>query len=203
MSSHQKNEIKNVVLAGVGGQGILLASRLISGAALMEGYDVKANEVHGMAQRGGSVIAQIRFGEKVYSPLVKRGTAQLLVAMEIIEAVRHAEYIAPEGKVYVNTQRIIPTTVSSGLADYPSDPEAMARERFGHYQMENCLELARKAGSPRCVNVVMCGWISEALPFSEETWQSVMEQEIKPRFIDMNKEAFEMGRDLSENNSAS
>jgi len=186
----------NIVLAGVGGQGILLASKLLCEAALGEGYDVKANEVHGMAQRGGSVIAQIRFGEKVYSPLVETGTARLFIAMEIVEAIRHRKYLAPDGQAFINTQRIIPTTVSSGMADYPSDPEELVRGAIPNHRMADCLELAKQAGSARCVNTVMAGWVSKSLPFSEETWVEVMGRLIKERFQEMNRKAFALGRNL-------
>ena len=188
--------VTNIVLAGVGGQGILLASKIFCEAALLEGYDVKANEVHGMAQRGGSVVAQIRFGEKVYSPLVKHGTAHLLVAMEIVEALRHVAYAAPDGKAFVNSQRIIPTTVSSGLAEYPPNPEDLVKETFSRYKIANCLKLAQEAGSARCVNVVMAGWISNDLPFSQNTWQAVLERLLKSKHLDMNKKAFALGKTI-------
>lgn len=188
----------NIVLAGVGGQGILLASKLLSEAALLEGYDVKANEVHGMAQRGGSVIAQIRFGGKVYSPLVKNRTAHYLVALEVIEAVRHARYLAPDGIAFINTQRIIPTTVSSGQANYPTNPEELIKKTISNYKTADCLQLARRAGSARCVNVVMAGWLSAFLPFSGETWKQAMTKNLKQRFIEMNRKAFELGKSLNE-----
>ncbi len=187
------SQITNIVLAGVGGQGILLASKILSEAALIEGYDVKANEVHGMAQRGGSVLAQIRFGKKVYSPLVMRGSAQFLVALEIIEALRYADYVAPEGVAFVNTQRIIPTTVSSGLAEYPTDPENLIRKTFPRYKLADCLKLAREAGSARSVNVVMMGMLSRHLPFPEETWQGVLERLLKGKNLETNLKAFNLG----------
>jgi indolepyruvate ferredoxin oxidoreductase beta subunit len=190
-------ETTNIVLAGVGGQGILLASRLICEAALAEGYDVKANEVHGMAQRGGSVIGQIRFGKKVYSPLVKLHSANFLLAMEIIEAVRYADYLAPDGLALINTQRIIPTTVSSGQADYPAEPEMLVKETFERFQVADCLKLALEVGDARCTNVVMVGWLSRHLPFAPDTWQTVLARCVKPKFFAMNQKAFELGKDLS------
>jgi len=187
-------ETTNIVLAGVGGQGILLASRLICEAALAEGYDVKANEVHGMAQRGGSVIGQIRFGKKVYSPLVKLHSANFLLAMEIIEAVRYADYLAPDGLALINTQRIIPTTVSSGQADYPAEPEMLVKETFPHFQVADCLKLALEAGDARCTNAVMVGWLSCHLSFKEKTWQVALERSVKPKFLAMNQKAFALGK---------
>ncbi|MCX7001578.1 MAG: indolepyruvate oxidoreductase subunit beta [Candidatus Sumerlaeota bacterium] len=189
-------ETTNIVLAGVGGQGILLASRLICEAALAEGYDVKANEVHGMAQRGGSVIGQIRFGKKVYSPLVKLHSVNYLLAMEIIEAVRYADYLAPDGLALINTQRIIPTTVSSGQADYPAEPEMLVKETFERFQVADCLKLALEAGDARCTNVVMVGWLSRHLSFKEKTWQVALERSVKKKFLAINQKAFALGQAL-------
>ena len=190
-------QITNIVLSGVGGQGILLASKLVSEAALLEGYDVKANEVHGMAQRGGSVIGQIRFGEKVFSPLVKLGSAHILLAMEIIESIRYAPYLSSTGLALVNTQRVFPTTVSSGQAEYPADPEGLVKQTFPRFQMADCLAIAKEAGDTRCTNTVMVGWLSNHLPFSAESWQKVLEQCIKPKFISMNLKAFALGKKIS------
>lgn len=187
--------ITNIVLSGVGGQGIILASTLIAHAALAEGFDVKANEVHGMAQRGGSVICQIRFGDKVYSPLVQKGTADYLVALEIIEALRYVKYLKSEGIALINSQRIIPTTVSSGQSEYPEHPESHIKDIFPRYKMADCLALAQKAGNARCVNVVMVGWLSLFLPFSEQTWEKVLKDQLQHKNPETNQRAFRMGRD--------
>ncbi len=125
-----KTETKSIVMVGVGGQGILLASEILAQAAMLEGYEVKTNEVHGMAQRGGSVVAQIRYGPEVYSPLVARGSAQILGALEKIEALRYADYLAPDGLAVVNAQAIVPVTVSSGAARYPADVESLLKAAF-------------------------------------------------------------------------
>ncbi len=190
-------KITNIVLAGVGGQGILLASKVLAEAAVIEGYDVKSNEVHGMAQRGGNVICQVRFGDKVFSPLVKKGSADILVAMEITEALRYCGYAAPDGRIFVNTQRVIPTTVSSGQAAYPADPEKLVRETYADPKLADCLSIAIKAGSAKCVNTVMCGWISPHLPFSEDTWRKVLESSVPTRFLAVNLRAFELGKGLN------
>ena len=150
-------KITNCVLVGVGGQGILLASSLISQAALDSGFDIKNNEVHGMAQRGGSVIAQIRFGEEVHSPLVKKGTADFLLALEVIEALRHSAYLSEDGKAVVSTQRIIPTTVSAGPFDYPENPEELVEKRLKNKILCPSLDIARGLGEPRASNVVLVG----------------------------------------------
>ena len=190
-------KITNCLLAGVGGQGILLASNLVSHAARSAGMDIKNNEVHGMAQRGGSVVAQIRFGDEVYSPLIKRGSADYMLALEVVESIRYADFLSPDGLALVSTQRIIPITVSAGPFDYPEDPEGMVRERFKHYILCPCLDIARELGEPRAANVVMVGLLSRFLPFEDHIWSDVMEEQIKPKFLEVNRKAFEAGRDFS------
>ena len=191
-------KITNCLLAGVGGQGILLASSLISQAARSAGMDIKNNEVHGMAQRGGSVTAQIRFGDEVYSPLIKKGTADFLVALEVIESLRYAEFLSPDGLAIVNTQRIIPITVSAGPFDYPDDPESLVRKRLKHYILCPCLSIARDLGEPRAANVVMVGLLSRFLPFQDHIWSDVLEKQIKPGYLDVNRKAFQAGREFHE-----
>ena len=191
-------KITNCVLVGVGGQGILLASSLVSQTALASGIDVKNNEVHGMAQRGGSVIAQIRFGEEVYSPLVKRGTADFLVALEVIEALRYAEYLSADGFALVSTQRIIPITVSTGSFNYPANPEGLVKEKFRNVILCPCLDIAKNLGEPRVANVVMVGLLSRFLIFKEQIWWNILEKEIKPKYLKVNREAFQTGRDFHE-----
>jgi len=190
-------KITNCLLAGVGGQGILLASNLVSHAARSAGMDIKNNEVHGMAQRGGSVVAQIRFGDEVYSPLIKRGSADYMLALEVVESIRYADFLSPDGLALVSTQRIIPITVSAGPFDYPEDPEGMVRDRFRHYILCPCLDIARELGEPRAANVVMVGLLSRFLPFEDHIWSDVMEEQIKPKFLEVNRKAFEAGRDFS------
>jgi len=186
-------KITNCLLAGVGGQGILLASSLVSEAARASGMDIKNNEVHGMAQRGGSVVAQIRFGEEVYSPLIKKGSAHFLVALEVIESLRNVDFIAPDGLALVSTQRIVPITVSAGPFDYPEDPEGWVKKRFRHYILCPCLDIARDLGEPRAANVVMVGLLSRFLPFEEHIWSEVLARQIKPRYLEVNQKAFQAG----------
>lgn len=187
-------KIIDCVLAGVGGQGILLASSLISSAALAAGMDVKNNEVHGMAQRGGSVIAQIRFGEEVYSPLVKKGSADFLVALEVIEALRYADYLSAQGIVLASTQRIVPITVSAGPFNYPDDPEGLLKKRFSSLILCPCLDIAKELGESKTANVVMVGLLSRFLPFSEAIWTDTLKRQIKSRYLDVNINAFFAGR---------
>jgi indolepyruvate ferredoxin oxidoreductase beta subunit len=191
-------KVTNCLLAGVGGQGILLASALISEAAMDAGMDIKNNEVHGMAQRGGSVTAQIRFGEEVYSPLIKRDSADFLLALEVIEALRYADFLSPDGLALVSTQRIIPITVSAGPFDYPEDPEILVKKRLKHYILCPFLDIARDLGESRAANVVMVGLLSRFLPFQDHIWSEVLERHIKPGYLDINRKAFQAGRDFHE-----
>lgn len=184
----------NIVLAGVGGQGILLASEIVARAALAAGHDVKTNEVHGMAQRGGSVIAQIRYGTKVHSPLVELGTAQVLGSLERIESLRCADYLAPDGLAVVSSQMVIPITVSSGQAVYPADAEARIRKAFPRLVYLDAAALAGEAGNVKCSNVVVVGALSMGLTLPLEAWQQAIRQAVKPRFVEVNLRAFEAGR---------
>jgi indolepyruvate ferredoxin oxidoreductase, beta subunit len=183
----------NVVLAGVGGQGILLASEIIARAAMAAGFAVKTNEVHGMAQRGGSVLAQIRYGREVHSPLVERGTADVLGALELIESLRHADYLAPAGLAVVSNQRIVPVTVSSGQARYPEDAEERIRAAFPRLVCLDAMGLAAKLGNARCSNLVFLGALSTGLTLPPDAWQEGIRQSVKPRFLDINLQAFQAG----------
>jgi indolepyruvate ferredoxin oxidoreductase beta subunit len=186
---------RNLILCGVGGQGIILASTIISNVALRSGYDVKTNEVHGMAQRGGSVVAQIRFGDKVYSPLIKKGSADYMMALEKIEAIRYADYMKPDAIALVARTKIVPVTVSSGAAKYPSNPDEMLREIFGHLYLIDSLRIAREAGEPRAANVALIGALSNFLPFELDVWEEVLTETVPSRAIEANLKAFERGRE--------
>lgn len=184
----------SVVLAGVGGQGILLASELVAKAAMLSGFDVKTNEVHGMAQRGGSVLAQIRFGEKVHSPLVALGQADVFGALEAIEGLRYANYLKKSGLAVCSTQRIIPVTVSSRSAVYPDDVEERLAKVFPRLVLVDAADLALKLGDLRVANLAVMGALSQGLDLSEEAWQEAIRISIKERFLEMNLKAFELGR---------
>jgi indolepyruvate ferredoxin oxidoreductase, beta subunit len=183
----------NIVLAGVGGQGILLASEIVALAAMAAGFDVKTNEVHGMAQRGGSVIAQIRFGKKVNSPLVEKGTAQALGSLERIEALRYADYLAPDGLAVVSQHRVVPLTVSSGSAKYPEDAEVRLRKTFARLLFLDAVAIARDAGNFKASNTVIIGALSTGLPLPVECWQESIRQSVKEKFVEVNLRAFAAG----------
>jgi len=180
----------NVFIAGVGGQGIILASEILSDAALAKGLDVKKSEVHGMAQRGGSVVSHVRFGEEVHSPVITAGEADLLISFEKMEALRWVQAVAPDGKIIVNTQEIVP----SGQEVYPKDIDAQMDERAPGTLRIDALKLAKEAGHIRAVNVVMLGAMSRFLDFSDEEWKAAIEARVPKKTIEINLKAFELGR---------
>lgn len=188
------NETTSVVLVGVGGQGILLASTIVARAAMLAGFDVKTNEVHGMAQRGGSVIAQIRYGAQVHSPLVTPGEARVLGSFECIEALRCAHYLAPGGLAVVSTQAIVPVTVSSGQAKYPADSDERLSAAFPRLVALDAAEVATTLGDIRAANMVLLGALSAGLELDEALWRQAIEKSVAPRTVALNVKAFEAGR---------
>lgn len=192
------DQITSIVLAGVGGQGILLASEITAQAALLAGFDVKTNEVHGMAQRGGSVLAQIRYGKKVYSPLVAKGTAKVLVALEQIEAIRFADYLSAEGFAVASSQAIIPVSVSSGAAKYPQNVKQMLDDVFKKLVFIDAAKIAIECGNIRAANTVLLGAMSNYLDLSRDCWHKAIEIAVSGKYADLNKKAFEAGRKTNE-----
>ncbi len=188
--------IRNVVLVGVGGQGILLASEIVAQAAVTAGFRVKTNEVHGMAQRGGSVSAQIRYGQEVNSPLVARGTAHVLLALEQVEALRYSEYLAPDGLAVVNSLAITPVTVSMGAAKYPKDVRERLGQVFRRVVYADAGQIAKDVGDIRAANVVLLGAASQVLDLSEDHWHQAIRLCVKPKTLDLNLKAFAAGRAL-------
>jgi indolepyruvate ferredoxin oxidoreductase beta subunit len=187
----------SVVLVGVGGQGVLLASEILAQAAVEAGYDVKTNEIHGMAQRGGSVIAQIRFGHHVHSPLVAPGTARVLGALEQIEALRHPHFLAAEGRAVVSRHTIVPVSVSAGQATYPADAEARLHESFPRLMLVDAESRAAEIGAPWAANVIVLGAISAELALPEAAWETSIRRCVKPPYAALNLRAFASGRALN------
>ncbi len=183
----------NVMLAGVGGQGILFAARVLGTAALKESYDVKISEVHGMAQRGGSVVTHARLGRKVYAPVVEKGRCDLLIAFEELEALRWADYLKKDGRVIINQQQIAPMPVITGKAEYPRGIPAEIRGRGGDVLVVDALATAEKCGNPRAVNMVLLGLAAPYLPLKEETWLEAITEVTPPRFAAVNVQAFREG----------
>jgi indolepyruvate ferredoxin oxidoreductase beta subunit len=183
--------VTSVVLAGVGGQGTILAGDVLARVAVAEGHDVKLSEVHGMAQRGGSVDTVVRFGDCVYSPVLDSGTADHLIAFEIIEAARALRFLRPGGHLIVNKRMVAPLPVLIGDLPEPSGLEvALSSEGAIFLDAE---ALACEAGSPRSANIVLLGAASYALPFSAETWQRVIEGRVPPKTVEGNLQAFRLG----------
>lgn len=184
----------NISLVGVGGQGTLLASEILCSVALLSGKDVKKSEVHGMAQRGGSVVSQVRIGTKVHSPLIGLGETDVLLSFEKVEALRFAHFLAPDGVAMVNAQEIRPVTVSSGLAQWPEDLDARLRSTFPKLELISALDVAGQLGNVRVVNVVMIGALSNHLDISDEIWRESIRTLVKPKFVDLNLKAFDAGK---------
>lgn len=190
-------ETKSIVIVGVGGQGILLASEILAQAAMQAGYEVKTNEVHGMAQRGGSVMAQIRYGRAVKSPLVPRNAAHILGALEKVEALRYAEFIRPDGLAAVSSQAIRPVTVSSGSARYPEDAEEMLRQAFPRLVYIDAAKIAGELGDVRAANIVLLGAISNGLDLPLPAWEKAIALCVREKSLETNRRAFAAGRSYS------
>jgi len=184
----------SILFSGVGGQGILLASELTAYAQLAEGYDVKKSEVHGMAQRGGSVEAHLKYGERVYSPMINPGAADILVAFEILEAVRYLPYLHKDSAVVVNTQKILPPAVALGKASYPENILKELTDRQINVVPIDAFAIAEQVGELRTVNVAMVGAMSNFLAASPDVFLQVIDDRVKEAFRDVNKKAFEAGR---------
>ena len=189
-----ENKVTNIMIVGVGGQGALLASKTLGQVLLDAGYDVKVSEVHGMSQRGGSVVTYVRYGKKVYSPIIDKGQADYVVSFELLEAARYTEYLKEGGRIVVNTQQIEPIPVITGAAKYPEKLVEKMTEAGFKVDAMDCLSLAKEAGSTKSVNIVVMGRLSKYMDFQEEAWLKALEKLVKPQFLEMNKKAFSLGR---------
>ena len=187
-------ETKNIMIVGVGGQGTLLASKLLGRLLLTRGYDVKVSEVHGMSQRGGSVVTYVRYGDRVYSPVIEKGEADCILSFELLEAARWVEYLRKGGKILTNTQKIAPMPVITGAAVYPEAIEEKLRALGVELDAFDALSLAEQAGSGKAVNLVLLGRLSVGFGFTEEEWLAAIEQSVPPKFLELNKKAFYLGR---------
>jgi len=185
----------NIVIVGVGGQGTLLTSKILAQLAKEQKYNVKVSEVHGMAQRGGSVITHVRIGEQVHAPLVAAGSADYLLAFEPLEAARALPYLKPDGKLIVSTQRISPMPVLSGAVKYPREPYQSLLGASQSVQALDAYTLAVEAGSHKAVNIVLLGVLSRHLEFPEEAWTDAITACVPPRTLETNRKAFASGRE--------
>ncbi|MCP4133967.1 MAG: indolepyruvate oxidoreductase subunit beta [bacterium] len=188
--------MKNVIFAGVGGQGVILASKILMEVAKNAGYDVKESEVHGMAQRGGSVDCHVRFSEKVYSPLIEKGTADYIVTLELLESMRKLEYLAPEGTLLINHDRIDPAPVQTGAMEYPPDLEEWISKNVKNQKIVDTREALKETGNKKALNIVMLGLLSTHLEFEDAQWEVAIKSLVKEKFIDMNLKAFNLGKEL-------
>jgi indolepyruvate ferredoxin oxidoreductase beta subunit len=190
--------ITNVLFAGVGGQGIILASKILAKCAFVSGYMVKESELHGMAQRGGSVTSHVRFGEEVHSPLIHRGKADFLVAMEELEGLRYAYYLKPNGRVILNQRRIMPSSINPDSVPYPEDVKPQLEAMGFHVDEVNALEIAKNLGNPKGENIILIGMLSRYLPFPLSSWEMVIKESVPLKTIEINLTAFEKGREITE-----
>ena len=186
-------ETKNVMIVGVGGQGSLLASKLLGRLLLTKGYDIKVSEVHGMSQRGGSVVTYVRFGDKVYSPVIDQGQADFIVSFELLEAARWTSFLKPGGKLITNTQKINPMPVIIGAAEYPENLVEKMKAAGIDLDAIDALSLAEQAGSPKAVNLVLMGKLAKYFDIPEEEWLQAIEESVPAKFLEMNKTAFALG----------
>ncbi|MBQ7597408.1 MAG: indolepyruvate oxidoreductase subunit beta [Clostridia bacterium] len=186
-------ETKNVMIVGVGGQGSLLASKLLGALLIRRGYDVKVSEVHGMSQRGGSVVTYVRFGEKVYSPVISTGEADFIVSFEQLEAARYLDCLKKDGKIIVNAQAIDPMPVITGAAEYPEGILDALKAQGVCVDAIDALALAQKAGNAKSVNIVLMGRLAKYFDIPYDAWIDEIRQIVKPQFVDVNLKAFELG----------
>ena len=185
---------KGIMIVGVGGQGTLLASRILGSVLMEKGYDVKMSEVHGMSQRGGSVVTYVKFGDKVFSPIIDRGEADYILAFERLEAARWASYLKQGGTLILNDRPISPMPVITGAMEYPTDITEKLRAKGIKLIAADALSMAEKAGNAKSVNVVLIGVLSALTDFDEQVWMRALEKCVKPKFLELNKEAFALGR---------
>ena len=190
-------ETRAIMIVGVGGQGTLLASRIIGAVLLEGGYDVKVSEVHGMSQRGGSVVTYVKYGDKVYSPVIEKGEADLILSFEELEAARWLPYLKQGGRLVLNTQRINPMPVITGAAEYPENITEKLKKTGADITAVDALKIAEEAGSAKAVNVALLGVLSGSTEFGEDVWMKAIEKCVPETALDINKKAFKIAREIN------
>ncbi|MCL1834295.1 MAG: indolepyruvate oxidoreductase subunit beta [Leptospirales bacterium] len=188
--------MKNVIFAGVGGQGVILASKVLMETARKKGYDIKESEVHGMAQRGGSVDCHIRFGKETFSPLIPKGGADYVICFELLESMRKLEYLHKDSVLIVNKEQINPAPVEIGAMEYPPDIEAWLKKNFSSTITVDTTDTLKDVGTKKALNIVMVGCLSKFLEFEESDWIESLKTLINEKFIEQNLKAFHLGREL-------
>lgn len=187
---------KNILLVGVGGQGTILASKLLTLGLMEEGCDVKMSEIHGMSQRGGSVSSQVRYGEKVWSPVIEKGSADMIVSFEKMEALRWLEYLKKDGKVVVNNHEMMPMPVIMGKADYSPDIIKEMQDNCKDVTVVNATEEAVKLGNGKVMNIILLGTIIKAMGLEDIDWNKIVRENVKPAFVEDNLKAIQVGMSL-------
>jgi len=187
------SSVKNILLAGVGGQGILLASEVLSEVMMIAGFDVKKNEVHGMSQRGGSVVSHVRWGEKVYSPIIPEGEVDILFSFELLETSRYLPLLRKDGRVLVNNHKIAPPAVALGKMEYPKDIIDQLKKQFPQTTVVDGLGLALEIGNAKTVNTILLGALSNILDLDKDIWLEALRKMIPERLLEINLRAFELG----------
>lgn len=194
---------KNILIVGVGGQGVLLASELLSEVAIASGLDAKKSEVHGMSQRGGVVSSQVRIGKKVYSPIIPYGEADIILSFEQAEGLRAVGWLKPGGTIIVSQTRLVPPSANFGEISYPDDPIAEIKKRTGKVVAVDADRMARDLGNIRLVNTILLAVASPFLDFKRQTWENAIRNLVKERFVDINLKAFAQGYELAGSRIAS
>lgn len=184
----------NIMIVGVGGQGTILASKILGTLLMNKGYDVKVSEIHGMSQRGGSVVTYVRYGDKIYSPLIDKGEADYILSFELLEAARYCEYLKKDGKIITNSQQINPMPVIIGDAQYPQDIITKIQKLGINIEAFDATKCANELGNIKVINTILLGKFSTCLDFEVEDWKNAMKQEISEKLIDINIKAFDIGR---------
>lgn len=192
-----QDRVYNVLIVGVGGQGIILASDVLGRVAARYGYDVKKNEIHGMAQRGGSVSSHVRFGKTVNSPIIKMGEADVLLSFEQIETLRYFPFLSEKGQVVVNDQKILPPAVFTGQQEYPNDVLEKIRQKAPNTIIVDGPEIAKKIGNPKVLNVIFLGVLSKFLDIPAEVYEQTLKESLKPKLVEINIRAFNEGRGMA------
>lgn len=193
--SAMEDDIKSILLAGVGGQGIIRASDILCLVMMAAGFDVKKSEVHGMAQRGGCVTSHVRYGRKVYSPLARKGDVDILVSFEKLETLRYLDYVKPEGTVVINEEELYPPSVNLGQAFYPDHIVEIVRQRFANVRVVNASEIAVRAGNARAANTVLLGVLSSCIGIPLDMWEQILSEQFPGDAVRQNLDAFHIGRE--------
>jgi indolepyruvate ferredoxin oxidoreductase, beta subunit len=196
MMNRECNQTANVLVVGTGGQGVITASEIISDVAMLSGFDTKKSEIHGMSQRGGVVTSHVRYSEKVFSPVIMEGEADILLSFELAETVRWLHFMKPSGRVVTSRQKIIPPAVYAGMGSYPEDAETVIKQRASDPIFVDALPLAEELGNPRLVNTILLGIASTLLTLSVDQWKAVIAKRVPPKFKELNLVAFDKGRDF-------